>query len=728
MLALTVEGQRQVVQARRRFRMRRPQRLLPDLQCPPEEGFRLRVFPLVVKEQRQVVQALRRIRMLRPQRFPPDLQRPPVERLRLRVLPLVVEKPRQVVQARRRIRMRRPQRLLQDPQSPPEERLSGGIAGLAIQVDPGLVQQPARRLGGETPPFDVAGADQSVRQDALAEGPVGELGVREGGVDRCHGALRPAPAVGIAHAGADHLLEHAVHLVGAGLEVTLNQRVARRDRQQFIEEEGCLLRAGQGGGERLPQVGRAFHQDLVGDRLRGQEGAQAEQVRGGLRLPLHLLEVDGPRLRHAGVGRTDLRRGGFQLRQRPAPVGGQVVAEGSALRGEVGRGLFQGQREIAHFAGERLGGVALGGIGGRPAGAVEEEGDRLRGGQHRHVLGVRHAQAGEVVGARGDQDVPAGGGRQVAVQQRRVVGVVEDEEVAVGASQPALHGVADLLRGLAGQAEAAGGLGVGAVQGDLGIGRRPEQDVVVAGVSVAVLDGGLGLPDAAEAADGAGLGKAGDGAAREAVVQAFQEGVAAGEEGVAPVGEGCEGVCAFAGGGVRGQRVTQRSEELVEPGLQGIRVGAVYAAEQAQPRGHLARLGVEADDAVLHPATVEDLPHAEFVEAELALQVAGRDDGDGEAALAGASLHLIEERQVGREVARVYGNRVLVRFQLAEQSARERKVGFLAPVTDEGIVLRFGSHGHLSPPRTGCRLARVWQPPAGRANTGFHARQRSPAG
>jgi hypothetical protein len=106
--------------------------------------------------------------------------------------------------------------------------------------------------------------------------------------------------------------------------------------------------------------------------------------------------------------------------------------------------------------------------------------------------------------ARGEQDVALGVGGQVRLDQGGVVGVVEDQQVARLAAQPADDGRGHLvavafvfLR----QAQHLSQLAVAGGEVGLGVGADPEDGAVLIAMTVSVLNSGLRLPDAPQPGD-----------------------------------------------------------------------------------------------------------------------------------------------------------------------------------------------------------------------------------
>ena len=91
---------------------------------------------------------------------------------------------------------------------------------------------------------------------------------------------------------------------------------------------------------------------------------------------------------------------------------------------------------------------------------------------------------------------------------------------------------------LFGQVEQGGDGVVGGDEGVLSLGTRPEDGFVVVRVAIGVFGCDLGFADAAEAADGLGRLRESSGlAAGELVVQFEQQVLAAGEKGIAGIGD-----------------------------------------------------------------------------------------------------------------------------------------------------------------------------------------------
>ncbi len=158
------------------------------------------------------------------------------------------------------------------------------------------------------------------------------------------------------------------------------------------------------------------------------------------------------------------------------------------------------------------------------------------------------AQAGEVRGARGEQDGATGRGGQegrgparlvVVVQgeeHTRLVEVIEDEQPAGVRFQPGFDGLHDqcLLSGiLLRQIEPGGDVAVGAVERLQGIGAHPEDGAILLAVAIGVFDGELGFADAAQATDGLHLADGDALAAAQLHVNLSQLLLARGEERIA---------------------------------------------------------------------------------------------------------------------------------------------------------------------------------------------------
>lgn len=203
---------------------------------------------------------------------------------------------------------------------------------------------------------------------------------------------------------------------------------------------------------------------------------------------------------------------------------------GVAVSAIPGGRLLHGERQVAH-RGRHLCGVLV----AEPGGPALEVLDGLLAQEDVH--GQRVPVLGPALVAGGHQDVAGTALREVATQLLGVVRVVEDQQPAVG-GHPAPQQVDGLLGG-GRDVVAALGAEPGGEFGERGddvvglLGRYPPDQVVVGHEAVHVLQGHLGLADAAESVQGLRLRQDDGQAAAELVAHPLQDERAAGEAWVA---------------------------------------------------------------------------------------------------------------------------------------------------------------------------------------------------
>ena len=368
-----------------------------------------------------------------------------------------------------------------------------------------MIQQPRRLRDAQVLALDPTPGGQGVGHETFAPGPVRVFHVRKCPVQGLDGPFGEVLAGRGGQLVEEHGLDEAVDGVGPGLGVAAHEGVAGQRGEELVERMVAAGRGGEGRGERLAELGGPLQDQLVGDGVGGEEGAEAEQRDGRGR-------CRGDGVEAALPGRADglgiLARDGAHLVQQLQPqgaVGGEIDGERLLVLDHVGGGLLQRQRQVAQLTGEGPRRVLLGGVE-RPlaARALPEELQRLVGRQDRQPDRLADAQDVEVVRPRGEQDVAPGVGGQVGLDQGGVVGVVEDQQVARLAAEPAADGRGHLVAVafvLLGQAQHLGQLAVAGGEAGLGVGADPEDGAVLVAVAVGILDGRLGLADAPQPGD-----------------------------------------------------------------------------------------------------------------------------------------------------------------------------------------------------------------------------------
>src|SRR5215831_9849289 len=159
--------------------------------------------------------------MLGPERFLPDGESSLVERLRLLVSPLRIVESCQVVEARSSIGMLGPERPLVDGESSLEKQLRLLILSPLLQVIACLTHHPDGFLELEAILINECYERLRVRNQLMAQRPVGVFDV---GKDRIHSpnsALRPHSPGIVAHLISERLLRQAVKIHGLRLRISL---------------------------------------------------------------------------------------------------------------------------------------------------------------------------------------------------------------------------------------------------------------------------------------------------------------------------------------------------------------------------------------------------------------------------------------------------------------------------------------------------------------------------
>ena len=125
-------------------------------------------------------------------------------------------------------------------------------------------------------------------------------------------------------------------------------------------------------------------------------------------------------------------------------------------------------------------------------------------------------------------------------EQGGVVGVVENQEPSGFRLQPLLEGENGLVQVVLGmrKVQQTGEFGRAGLQAQGRLGIEPEDGLVLVAIAVGVLDGGLGLADAAQAGDG--LGQGGLASLGELLPQVGDDRLSALEELISRIGDGPE--------------------------------------------------------------------------------------------------------------------------------------------------------------------------------------------
>ncbi len=364
--------------------------------------------------------------------------------------------------------------------------------------------------------------------------------------------------------------------------VTVGTRDAAKQAKRLAEVErllkarGCDLRE-----ESLKQA--AAH----GGRGAPGEDLQNRRESGGV---LDQPVVNGERGGHVRVVARKAVEGtagegvGHALREEVLVAG---VAGGGAVA-QVGPCQFDGERETFQALDDGAGRGVLVGIGRRAPGLLHEEGVGVvrpeRGKEDRVERGDREPAGEQQVGTGAfDGEVRLDGGA--------VLDVVEHDEAAVEGAD-ATEGEVELAPVVRLGTDPAGLLGrLDELRLDLLVGRDPDDAAgVLVEVGVGVLDGELGLAEAAEAGEGGGLPDARRGPVGELAAH-LGEGVGAADDLVALLGEGDVGrpVCRLeVGDGAVGRGgVVRRVVRLAG----GIRQWGGRGVAGMDDLGHLAEEG-----------------------------------------------------------------------------------------------------------------------------------------
>ncbi len=365
----------------------------------------------------------------------------------------------------------------------------GQFAPAAQLAHPVDEEFPDAALGGAQRP----GGAEVGPDDAVALPGVGVLGVVLAGPGRDERAVDDVPCglpLLFGHAVPHGALHQPVHLDAPDLAVDGDQGEAAE----------FLVGAGDGAGvaERAGDLGAL--QQVHGDRLGAEVGADLEQLDGLRELAAQLSEGELP------GGAAD-----------PGDVADLVVAGAAGAGGAGGRGLefadvgagadlglldaggglFHRDREVAEHLGDLVG-VGPAAVG-EPAAQM---GDALLSFEHADLQGV--GVAAPALGAlTGDQDVSAAAGDHEVGQVARLDRVVQDQQPAA-VRFPAVEGLADGLGGVGGVLPLGhaqrSGHGRELLDGEVALfGLDVPGDVVVALVAVRELAGEQRLADSAEA-------------------------------------------------------------------------------------------------------------------------------------------------------------------------------------------------------------------------------------
>ena len=454
---------------------------------------------------------------------------------------------------------------------------------------------------------------------------------------------------------------------------------------------------------------------VAGDLVRGQEGAQGEQVGRGRGLLAEPVEGELPGHRDGRVVRVGHPRAFPQGRVR-AVEQLAVVVDGAAGALDVGGRVLEGERVVAQLAGQGVGaGLVV------QARAPEQEAHRFLA--RPHLDGQRRGDPAPGGIARGQDHVPCRPARQVVAQLGWLRRVVEHEQPAAVALEPPADGLDDeaLVFGILNrQVERAGEVGeVGGEPRRL-LGGDPPDEVVVGGVAVAELDGELGLAHPAEPVDSLGncrrprLERLGEpreqrlaaSEARVPLVRHVPDRRQRARESRLPVHRPRRT-------GREGRRARRLGAVQLDPREQGLARGRVVESVQLDPRDgvpqSLRLAGAHAHGEQLAPRARRVLgdgrgPLGLGVERT---QVAGRQDGEQAGRRFERPLHVEHEVLAGPEVPRHRDDRVAGVVELPGDPLGPAPVR--AGVADEEVC-PLGVHG---PPPSGGRSIRA---PAGAVN------------
>ena len=169
------------------------------------------------------------------------------------------------------------QRRLVDRQRPAEQRLRLGISGTIVKVISGSIEQPRRLRDAQVLALDPTPGGQGVGHETFAPGPVRVFHVRKCPVQGLDGPFGEILAGRGGQLVEEHGLDEAVDGVGPGLGVAVHEGVAGQRGEELVERMVAAGRGGEGRGERLAEFGGPLQDQLVGDGVGGEEGAEAEQ-------------------------------------------------------------------------------------------------------------------------------------------------------------------------------------------------------------------------------------------------------------------------------------------------------------------------------------------------------------------------------------------------------------------------------------------------------------------
>ena len=310
--------------------------------------------------------------------------------------------------------------------------LADGLAARDVAVGPQIVGGVQDQLPAGGRGVDQRAGGEHVRSQLGIAGPAGRIIRVAGGTggQQRHRSVGDGMLPVERKLMADDRLHQPVHLEAVG--VAAGQRVA----DQRAEGVGEGVGVGGGGAQRLAeQVGVVVDQRQRNGFGR-EEGGQFQQLHRGRVGAAETVQ----RQRPGGVNPPGVAHhlaAGEQVGSAGAEPA-QIVGGWEVGLLQIGGGLRGGQRQVAELGGELVGQILAHGRNPGP-----QQGHRLRPGQHVDLQPP--AQCSPAGSAGGDQHV-AGPAGPVVGDVLRTVGVVEDQQPAVSATQLAhqpLHGGGD---------------------------------------------------------------------------------------------------------------------------------------------------------------------------------------------------------------------------------------------------------------------------------------------
>src|SRR2546421_5712026 len=381
------------------------------------------------------------IRVLGTKRFLSHSEGPLVKGFGLRIPALTTVELCQDVKAGCDSRMHRLQHSLADDQGRSQEGLGLSVLSTLEQVGARPVEQLRCFWKCHSPLFYQGSTHLRLREIALAARPCRELNDGKHTIDGSNRSLGPCTLCMIVHAIPENGLHQAVDAKHFRKWIAPYQRELLERFNGLVQ----LERIGGNRGEHRTKFSSSFNDDLFGNSIGAEKGAEAQQISGSRIGLFYLLKRERP---GCGYGcRMICRKAAAALQEFLAARGVEVEVTRQTAPGlfDVGSCLVKREGQTIHYPDNGFSSglvfpVRLAGRcrGGKQFCTAQE--------QQRSFFLVHSLQVDAVgesacrMSASGQEDMPVTPGRQKIKYQVKVIGVIENQQPAHVVNQPLLDG------------------------------------------------------------------------------------------------------------------------------------------------------------------------------------------------------------------------------------------------------------------------------------------------